>query len=201
MPMGGKGSGSKELGERARKARQVSSMTNDMSLDMWMDIYNAPCIDLGDADAIRQRLQDYVDLCKKYNCRPGVGAWCQYIGCTRDEIINWSKGKRTRLDRLLTPASAVALQRTFGLFEVTWETTFLQNGFSNPVTGIFYAKNNFGYKDESQTVVKHADSERGPDIKALQEKYAAAIPESIEVDATVEKVDEGAKQIEPPPKE
>ena len=192
--MGGRGSGPNGMPNRSR---QADKLTNDASLDMWMEIYNSPTIDLGDPEAIRERLAQYVAMCKRYNCRPGVGAWCQFLGCTRDEIIAWSRGKHTRLDRILTPASARELQRSFGLFEVSWETTFLQNGFYSPVTGIFYAKNNFGYKDESQTVVKHADSDALPDLKELQEKYSAAIPESIEVDAKVEKCEE-RKSMEPP---
>ncbi len=82
------------------------------------------------------------------------------------------------------------MQKSFGLFEVSWDTTFLQNGFMSPVTGIFYAKNNFGHKDESETVVRHADTSKGPDVKALQEKYAAAIPESVPAeDVVVEPVE------------
>lgn len=197
--MGGKGSGihSKGNPRAIKKSREADSVTNDVSLDMWMEIYNSPAVDLSDADAITQRMMGFVEMCKRYNVRPGVGAWCQYLGCTRDEIIRWQKGRRTRLDSLLTSSSAAALQKSFGLFEVSWETTFLQNGFMSPVTGIFYAKNNFGYKDESETVVKHAESEKGPDVKALQAKYAAAIPESVEaVDVVVETV-EPQKLAEP----
>ena len=111
--MGGRGSGGKGIPNRSR---QADKLTNDASLDMGMEIYNSPTIDLGDPGAIRERLSQYVAMCKRYNCRPGVGAWCQFLGCTREEIIAWSKGKHTRLDRILTPASALELQRSFGLF-------------------------------------------------------------------------------------
>lgn len=171
--------------KRGGNRASIGSYTNDMTMQMWADIFMAPAIDLGDPKAIEQRMFDFMDMCKKYNVKPGVGAWCQYLGCTRDEILAWSKGKRTRLDAVLTSESAAVLQKTFGLFELTWENAFLQNDFYSPVTGIFYAKNNFGYKDESETVVKHAQSQAGPSVKALQEKYAAAIPESVEAQDVV----------------
>lgn len=191
--MGGKGSGGYRKGSEKwlRNSQQADSATNDVSMDMWLEIYNSPAVDLSSAEAITQRMFDFVEMCKRYNVRPGVGAWCHYLGCTRDEILKWQKGRRTRFDSLLTAESAAALQKSFGLFEISWETTFLQNGFMSPVTGIFYAKNNFGYKDESETVVKHVEGESGPDVKALQEKYAAAIPESVEAeDVVVEPVEE-----------
>lgn len=172
---------------------KISSKTNAISMDMWLEIFNSPSIDLGDAEALTQRMFDFVTMCKKYNVKPGISAWCQYINCTRQEVIDWSKGKRTRLDGILTSESAAVLQKSFGLFEVAWETAFLQNEFYSPATGIFYAKNNFGYKDESETVVKHAQSEQGPDVKKLRAKYAAAIPESVEAQDVV--VSEPTKEL------
>ena len=184
--------------EKRGSSGHIDKYTNAMSMDMWLDIYNAPAIDLGDPDAITQRMYDFIDMCKKYEVKPGVGAWCQYLGCTRDEILAWSKGKRTRLDSLLTSASAAVLQKSFGLFEITWENAFLQNEFYSPVTGIFYAKNNFGYKDESETVVKHAQSESGPSVKELQAKYSAAIPESVEAEViSNEKIDKPKPKRKP----
>lgn len=61
------------------------------------------------------------------------------------------------------------------------------NGYRNPVTGIFLGKNNFGYRDESQTVIKHEDAAQGPTKAELEAKYMAALPAE---DVTIEKVEE-----------
>ena len=94
--------------DRPVQARSRAPLTNDGAIDMWLEMYSWPLIDLSDPDAINQRLAEYLDLCKRYNSKPEVSGWCQTIGTTRIEVLDWSKGKRTRLDDVLTTGATVA---------------------------------------------------------------------------------------------
>lgn len=134
-------------------------------------------VDLTDAEAVQQRIMEYFELCKAYNSKILVSGFAFALGCTRDELINWSNGKTTRLSRVLSSESAQVVQKFLSFLEISWESAFANNGFRSPVTGIFIAKNNFGYKDESTNIVKHEDAEVAPDRAKLAAKYAAALPE------------------------
>lgn len=91
-------------------------------------------------------------------------------------MIDWSNGKRTSLSERITPESGNVIQKFLKFLEISWESAFSNNGFRSPVTGIFLAKNNFGYKDESTNIVKHENAEVTPDRAKLAAKYMAALP-------------------------
>lgn len=179
--------------DRPVQARSRAPLTNDGAIDMWLEMYSWPLIDLSDPDAINQRLAEYLDLCKRYNSKPEVSGWCQTIGTTRIEVLDWSKGKRTRLDDVLTTASAAALSRSLGVFEFAWEYAMQNGGYAYPVTGIFLGKNNFGYKDESETLVTHSSERKGPTMAELESKYAQALPEEVPAEDVVIEVPEMAR--------
>lgn len=157
------------------------------TIAMNMELFDMPSIDIGDPDALRQRWFDYQMLCERYGSKILISGFCSAIGVSRPEILNWSAGKRTRLDNLLSPASAEILKKILQMFEVSWESAMQNNGYRNPVAGIFLGKNNFGYKDESQTIVKHEDAAQGPSKAELEAKYMAALPAE---DVHVQKVAE-----------
>ena len=70
----------------------------------------------------------------------------------------------------------------------------MQNGgYAYPVTGIFLGKNNFGYKDESETLVTHSSERKGPTMAELESKYAQALPEEVPAEDVVIQVPEMAK--------
>lgn len=166
----------KPRGRNTAPAQQVPKNNQD-TIAMVSEMLMWPAIDLADPDKVRQRVADYYDLCSRYNSKILVSGLCACLGLTRHELIEWSKGKRTRLSELLSPESAVILQNVVKMLEVAWESSFQNDGYRNPVTGIFLAKNNFGYKDESSTLIKHEDAAQGLNRKELQAKYAAALPE------------------------
>ena len=161
--------------DRPVQARSRAPLTNDGAIDMWLEMYSWPLIDLSDPDAINQRLAEYLDLCKRYNSKPEVSGWCQTIGTTRIEVLDWSKGKRTRLDDVLTTASAAALSRSLGVFEFAWEYAMQNGGYAYPVTGIFLGKNNFGYQDKTEYVLTpNTNSDNDYSADEIRERYIAA---------------------------
>lgn len=149
----------------------------EQSIDFLMELSSFGAIDLSDPDAVRQRYVDYLALCKRYKTKPLISGFCRVMGVSRAELIDWSAGKRTALGDKLSPESASLIKNFLEDFEVSWEYAFQNNGYRNPVTGIFLAKNNFGYKDTSETIVSHKVTDSGPTKAQLEAKYMAALPE------------------------
>ena len=166
------------VSSKPKKSREAISFV--------MELYEWPMIDLSDAEAVRQRIHDYYELCEKWDSKLLVSGLCIALGTDRHELQKWSKGKETVLGKRLSYESAQELQKAVKLLETNWEFAFQNGGFTQPVTGIFIAKNNFGYKDESSTVIHHESSKKGLSKKELAEKYSKALP----VDAECEDVGE-----------
>lgn len=158
----------------------VVPTNNAEAIDMLTEMLLWDTPDISDANAVATRVSEYFDLCKRHNSKVLISGLCTSLGLTRNELVEWSKGKRTRLTELLSPESASVLQKSLQMLEVNWEFAFANNGYRSPVTGIFLGKNNFGYKDESTNIVKHEDTEVAPDRAKLAAKYAAALPEEPE---------------------
>lgn len=191
--MGGKGSGghpnswNRKIGKENQYAKVPEN--NDAGISFTMELMNLPTFDLADPDAFQQRVNDYLLMCKRYESKPLISGLCLAIGSNREEVMNWTKGARNRLSERLSPETAELLQKFLESLEVLWEFSFQNDGYRNPVTGIFVAKNNFGYKDTTESVVRHERSEQGPSRAQLEEKYRAAIP------AEVISVEDGPKRL------
>lgn len=160
---------------------------NQASIEFTMEYMMWPTIDLTDPDAMRERYRDYLALCEKYNTKPLISAFCFVFGTTRQELIGWAKGQRNSLSERLTPETNILFKNLVASLEGFWEYSMQNNGYRNPVTGIFLGKNNFGYKDVSETIVTHQETSFGPSKAQLEAKYQAALPEDVPAeDVTVE---------------
>jgi hypothetical protein len=191
--LGGKGSGRRK-GDGGRHVNNgpdfltenpnpngITPTTNRSSIAFVQEYMSWGPVDLSDPDAMQQRINDYLDLCVKYDTKPLISGLCIVIGSNRQEIMGWSNGANNRLARELSPASASVLQKSLENLEVFWEFAMQNDGYRNPVSGIFIGKNNFAYKDSSETVVRHETAQQGPTRAQLEAKYAAALPEDTEI--------------------
>jgi hypothetical protein len=177
--MGGKGSGPRPHSGSTAPNSQVPA-NNHESILFSLELLDMPAIDISDPDAMRERAVEYFDLCDRHHSKVLISGLCMALGFTREDLLDWSKGRSHLLEDRLSPESASVLQKLIKTLELSWEFAFQNDGYRNPVTGIFLGKNNFNYKDESQTVVKHEDDERGPSRKQLEEKYSKALPQEAE---------------------
>ena len=71
----------------------------------------------------------------------------------------------------ISTESMEIIQRTCRNMELLWEQLML-NGKTNPVSGIFMGKNNFGYQDKQEYVLTPNDPLGAPrDVEAIEQKY------------------------------
>ena len=59
--------------------------------------------------------------------------------------------------------------------ENLWEN-YMQSGKLNPVTGIFLAKNNFGYRDQTETVITPNVQKEQYSTESIRERYLLPEP-------------------------
>ena len=127
-----------------------------------------------DPDGVRQRIADYFALCEEDDIKPSMSAMATAMGLTRRGLHKWRMGiigKNEETRELLNQAAAV--------LAAVMEGCMLE-GMINPVSGIFIMRNNYGYKNEDVPDEPDEKSKlQGVDLKALEQKYKADIPDDI----------------------
>ncbi len=132
-------------------------------------------IDLSDHKQVEKRIQEYRSLCMEFDEKQTVSALSDALGFDRRrmwEIVNDIPGRNLYVSQ----KSRDLIKKAYRKLEVQWEQLFM-NGKINPVSGIFIAKNHFGYKD-TQDITIRPDSPYGEQksIEQIQQEYDA-LPE------------------------
>lgn len=140
------------------------------------ELFNLQDIDLSDADQVRERISWYFELHERYAVRPTVAGLAMCLnGMSRSylwSVVNdkpiGSCGARCKI----APASVDEIKKAYKNMEIMWEFLFNQ-GKINPVTGIFMAKNNYGYKDQTEHVIAPTiNSSETMTVEDIKERYA-----------------------------
>lgn len=141
----------KPLANRQKKAQQnspvinrfknVTQQDNAETTAKVLELYNLNPIDTTDITQIQDRILYYFNWCVDGGIRPGVEGLALALGTTRSTLNRWEHGengadKRDSIKR--------AKQFIANYLEI-----LAQSGKINPVTFIFMAKNNHGYKDQT----------------------------------------------------
>ena len=127
---------------------------------------NMPPIDISDVNQVNERLEWYFRHCAEDDMKPTVTGFCNSLGISRVTLMNWKNGTY-RGD-----SHQSVILKAYGLLEELWEN-YMQNGKINPVSGIFLAKNNFGYQDKQDYVITpNTKDVEAVDATTIEAKYA-----------------------------
>lgn len=113
---------------------------------------------------IEQRIDEYFRWCERTGSRCGVESLCAALHISRSQLWQWEHGNQCSTRR------SEAVQRAKSFIACQWEQCFLR-GKVNPVSGIFVAKNWFGYRDSYE--VNHDDTKQDTGIESTPEEIAA----------------------------
>lgn len=103
-----------------------------------------PKINTDDAEAIVRRTTEYFAICVEQNIKPNSAGLALSLGISRSTLFKWRDGKTKK------PVEVVdALVQAMNLLTALHEDN-MQEGRMNPVTGIFLAKANYGFKDNPE---------------------------------------------------
>ena len=125
--------------------------------------------DMSRIEEVNQRILDYFQLCADNDMKPSFAGMALAFGVDRRTMWKWCNDVPG--GRHLAPEIRDTLKKGQQILNAQMED-YMQNGKINPVSGIFLMKNNMGYTDQ-QEVVLRPDSPLGEkaDPEALKRKY------------------------------
>lgn len=102
--------------------------------------WDLPVIDISDPKQVEDRIKLYFTNCLENDMKPNMVGMANWLGVSRDTLNSWKRGEYrsgTHSDLII---------KSLGMLEELW-VDYMQNGKINPASGIFLAKNMFGYRD------------------------------------------------------
>ena len=108
--------------------------------------FSLPPIDISDPAQVENRLNEYFNACEQNDMKPNMIGMANWLGISRDTVNSWKRGEcrgSTHSD---------LIKKAIDMLENLW-VDYMQNGKINPTSGIFLAKNMFGYKDVQDVVL------------------------------------------------
>ncbi len=125
-------------------------------------------IDIKDPVQLRGRLEEYFQLCADHDMKPAVAALALALGIDRRRLweINTDQARQLSLPQ----ECKQLIKMAYTSLEVLWEG-YMTSGKINPVSGIFLAKNNFGYRDTQEYVVTPNTMKSDTPIDVIEAKY------------------------------
>ena len=177
-----KGAGSKAL---TGDALNLDAGDNTKYLAVSLQLMNLPDIDLKDPNQVIDRLNEYFRIHAENDMKPTVAGMGMALGLDRRrlwEIKTGNYGTQKSLEELPT-LTKDSIKKAYKLMENLWEN-YMQNGKINPVSGIFLAKNNFGYQDKTEYVVTpNTNSDNDYNAEDIRKRYLNDSPERLLIDS------------------
>jgi hypothetical protein len=127
-----------------------------------------PRIALSDADAVRERIDWYYQLCVTDGVRPNLPGLALCFGLTRTGLMN------AMTDRRMPKDAAQELGRGIAMLDEIMSALTL-DGRLMPVASIYLMNNWLGYKNASEVTTRTESIDSGVDQKALEQKYQTVI--------------------------
>ena len=138
-------------------------------------LMSQPRVDTTSIDAVNERFLWYLDVCEEFDDRPTVEGFALSTGYDRLSLRRIKDGevKSVPEDVRLT------LKRVWDMLNQMM-TQYMVDGHLNPVTAIFLLKNNFGYKDQNETVIVKKDPYESGDPEEIARKYLAGVAPALD---------------------
>lgn len=143
---------------------------NAKIMELGKVLFLLPEISIKNTEEVARRIGDFFDIYQSFDLKPTVSGFALCLGLSRPQLVALARG--TQLGNGWNENSApkevvMMIKKAYRLLEQNWESNMLQ-GKINPVTGIFLAKNNYGYEDKidhSFSESKETDDYSVEDIK------------------------------------
>ena len=147
-------------------------------------LMSKPKFDLSSAESISERFLWYLEVCEQFDDRPTVEGFALASGYTR--VMLW---KVLHGEVKSVPAESVnTLKRIWDMLQQMM-TQYMVDGHLNPVTAIFLLKNNFGYRDQTETVVVKKDPYEDGDPQEIARRYLSGMAPGIEAPQEIARTD------------
>lgn len=145
---------------------KVASKSDNVAYTLHaMDLMSLPPIDarICQAKDLEYRCYEYIEMCVKADMKPSLAGFALSLDVARTTLIKYINGEVK-----IPTENRYVLQRFNGVLNALLED-YMQNGKINPVSAIFIAKNNFGYKDMQEYVVNNTNQEETTEEGLIEE--------------------------------
>jgi hypothetical protein len=175
----------KNIGETLSPITEPGDNAKYISVNL--QLFNLPSIDLHQPEQVQERLTKYFEIHFEADMKPTVAGMAMALGIDRRRLWEIKSGNYHTSSTLadLPFESTDSIKKAYDFLETLWEN-YMHNGKINPVSGIFLAKNNFGYQDKVEHVVTpnlHNDSDYSADD--IRKRYLSDSP-------TIEQLSDGS---------
>lgn len=135
---------------------------------------------------LSDRIDFYFQWCIQNDIRPGVEGLALATGVSRKTLWSWESG----VTQASTECQAIVhrAKLTMSALLENWMST----GKINPITGIFWQKNNFGYEDVQQVQVAPPTD----NLALSPDDIAKAIQQDLPIDADYRDIEDDKKESE-----
>lgn len=142
---------------------------NSRYLRYAMASLSLPPIDISDPEQVKTRIGDYFIFCVDNDRKPNMVGIANWLGVDPTTLSSWKRGEYR------SSTHSPIIKKAVMILEELW-VDYMQNGKINPASGIFLAKNMFGYKDV-QDVAITPNNPIGDlvDPKQLEEKFEGLV--------------------------
>ena len=134
-----------------------------------LESWDLPPIDISDPEQVKERLGMYFKHCADNDRKPQIVGMCNWLGISRSTLNTWINGEYRN------STHSDIIKKAVSFIEEMW-ADYMQSGKLNPASGIFLAKNWYGYKDVADVVVTPNDPLQGMDTETARKRLIDAIP-------------------------
>ena len=163
----------KNIGETLSPVTEPGDNSKYISVNL--KLFNLPKIDLHDPNAVQERLSEYFTIHVEADLKPTVAGMAMALGIDRRRLWEIKTDVSDR-NRDLPTLTRDNIKKAYDFLETLWEN-YMHNGKINPVSGIFLAKNNFGYQDKVEHVLTpNVRSDSDYDAEDIKRRYLSDSP-------------------------
>lgn len=129
-----------------------------------LEVFNLPRIDLNDVDQVHERIGQFFEIYGRYDLKPSISGLALALnGISRQTLWAMAHDAPTGshpYGSALPREVSDEIKKTYALLESMWISN-MDSGKVNPVTGIFLAKNYYGFQDKQDYVVQAKPQDAG----------------------------------------
>lgn len=132
--------------------------------------WDLPPIDISDPEQVKERLGMYFRHCAENDRKPQIVGMCNWLGISRNTLNTWMNGEYR------SNTHSDIIKKAVSFIEEMW-ADYMQSGKLNPASGIFLAKNWYGYKDVADVVVTPNNQMQDMNAEDARKRLLDGIPD------------------------
>ncbi len=162
---------SKEMADG--KWLQAEPGDNTRIVQVNMQFFDMPKVDLRNPDEVHARLTEYFKIYGEADLKPTVAGMAMCLGVDRRRLWDIKTGNYVNVGgyKDLPPETVDLVKKAYDILETTMEN-YANAGKINPVMAIFMMKNHFGYQDKTEYVLTpNQKTESDYDADEISKRY------------------------------